>query len=108
MADVHTFHLSHLPSHPVHVCLFKGVENTPFLRQQLLAGNSEFEYAFVDATTVRDHFHTASGLMGESATPETTVSSIVFTSPASTTALGENPHVKSAVARPDSAAKTLS
>ncbi|EON68462.1 hypothetical protein W97_07672 [Coniosporium apollinis CBS 100218] len=62
MADVHTFHLSHLPSHPVHVCLFKGVENTPFLRQQLLAGNSEFEYAFVDATTILSPTHLLSAV----------------------------------------------
>ncbi|KAJ9636245.1 hypothetical protein H2199_007920 [Coniosporium tulheliwenetii] len=62
MADVHTFHLSHLPSHPVYVCLFEGVENAPFLRQQLLDGNSEFEYALVDATTILSPIHLLSAV----------------------------------------------
>lgn len=50
---VETLVLPHLPSSPIHVALFKQVENAPFLRQQLLDGNPLFEYAFLDATSVR-------------------------------------------------------
>jgi EKC/KEOPS complex subunit CGI121/TPRKB len=49
-----TIQLAHLPQHPVHISLFKDVRNSAFLRQQLLAGNAEFEYGFVDATTVKE------------------------------------------------------
>ncbi|KAH9828485.1 EKC/KEOPS complex subunit [Teratosphaeria destructans] len=41
--------LPHLPAHPLRACMFTHVGNTPFLRQQLLDGNSDFEYAFLDA-----------------------------------------------------------
>lgn len=44
--------LPHLPQHPVHVSLFEEVRNAAFLREQLVAANAEYEYAFVDATTV--------------------------------------------------------
>ena len=53
MAQLHTLHLAHLPpSLEVHVGLFKRVTNATFLRQQLLDGNREFEYAFIDANVV--------------------------------------------------------
>lgn len=42
----------HLPQHGLHVCLFKNVKNSSFLRQQLLDGNHEFEYAFLDASVL--------------------------------------------------------
>lgn len=51
---VQTIQLSHLEGYPVHVGLFEDVQNAAFLRQQLLDGNAEFEYAFLDATTVRE------------------------------------------------------
>jgi EKC/KEOPS complex subunit CGI121/TPRKB len=44
--------LPHLPEYSVHVSLFKDVKNAPFLRQQLLQGNSDFEYALLDASKV--------------------------------------------------------
>lgn len=45
--------LDHLPStHIVHVALFRDVKNAPFLQQQLLARNAEFEYALIDASVV--------------------------------------------------------
>lgn len=48
-----TIHLEHVPStHTVHVGLFKDVTNADFLQKQLLSRNSEFEYAFIDATSV--------------------------------------------------------
>jgi EKC/KEOPS complex subunit CGI121/TPRKB len=48
-----TFHLSHLPpSLAVHVALFRDLRNASYLRQQLLNGKSEFEYALIDASVV--------------------------------------------------------
>lgn len=45
--------LEHIPHpHSVYLALFKNVQNAAFLRDQLLAGNAKFEYAFIDATTV--------------------------------------------------------
>ena len=45
--------LPHLPSTmPVHVAIYRDVQNAPFLRQQLISGNSDFEYAFIDASMV--------------------------------------------------------
>ncbi|KAF1990505.1 CGI-121-domain-containing protein [Aulographum hederae CBS 113979] len=52
MAQLQTFKLPHLPDHPVHIALFRDARNAEFLRQQLLDGNTEFEYAFVDAAVV--------------------------------------------------------
>lgn len=54
MALLQSIHLEHLPaSHVLHVTLFRSVSNAAFLQQQLLDGNSEFEYAFIDASVVR-------------------------------------------------------
>jgi EKC/KEOPS complex subunit CGI121/TPRKB len=48
-----TIHLSHLPATiPLYVILYTSLQNASFLRQQLLAGNTEFEYAFIDASMV--------------------------------------------------------
>lgn len=45
--------LEHIrPPHAVHIQLFTAVTNADELRDQLLAGNSDFEYAFVDAGAV--------------------------------------------------------
>jgi hypothetical protein len=53
MSNLETIHLSHLPSTlPIHVALYRDLQNASFLREQLLAGNSEFEYAFIDASMV--------------------------------------------------------
>lgn len=53
MAELKSFHLAHLPpSLAVHVALYQDVKNAAFLRQQLLAGNADFEYALIDASTV--------------------------------------------------------
>ena len=55
-------HLAHTPPDlPIFVALYAEVENAPFLKEQLLAGNSDFEYAFIDASMVRlDLFELAS------------------------------------------------
>lgn len=55
LSTMTTITLPHLPSHPVHAFLFEDVQNCAFLRQQLLEGNADFEYAFLDAATVRTH-----------------------------------------------------
>jgi EKC/KEOPS complex subunit CGI121/TPRKB len=44
--------IPHLEGHLVYAALFKDVSNTTFLRQQLIEGNAEFEYAFLDASSV--------------------------------------------------------
>ncbi|KAI9859560.1 MAG: hypothetical protein M1824_003726 [Vezdaea acicularis] len=55
---VHTFRLEHLPlDQSVHVALFRDVRNGAALRQQLLAGNPEYEYAFVDASVIVSRVH---------------------------------------------------
>lgn len=51
---VETIHLSHMPPElAVFVALYTDVENASFLKDQLLAGNADFEYAFIDASMVR-------------------------------------------------------
>jgi EKC/KEOPS complex subunit CGI121/TPRKB len=53
MALLQSIHLEHLPpSHMLHISLFHSVSNAAFLHQQLLDGNAEFEYAFIDASVV--------------------------------------------------------
>jgi len=47
-----TIVLPHLQDYPLVVCLFKDVNNASFLRQQLLEGNTDFEYAFLDASVL--------------------------------------------------------
>ena len=42
--------LPHLSGHSLQACLFRDVQNASFLRRQLLEGNQEFEYAFLDAS----------------------------------------------------------
>jgi len=50
------FRLPHLETHAVYVALFKNVSNAAFLRQQLIDGNEQFQYAFLDASSVH-HQH---------------------------------------------------
>lgn len=44
--------LPHLQDYPIYMALFTDVTNADFLRQQLLNGNTAFEYAFLDASLV--------------------------------------------------------
>jgi EKC/KEOPS complex subunit CGI121/TPRKB len=45
--------LVHMPSElAVFVALYRDLQNAKFLREQLLAGNTDFEYAFIDASMV--------------------------------------------------------
>jgi EKC/KEOPS complex subunit CGI121/TPRKB len=52
-----TITLPHLPGSPIQACLFKNVQNAAFLRQQLLEGNTDFEYAFLDASVLISRSH---------------------------------------------------
>ena len=52
MASVHTVTLEHLPANPLYIGIFRDVKNVSFLRDQLLTGNSDFEYAFIDASAI--------------------------------------------------------
>jgi len=47
-----TIELPHLQAYPLYAMLFRDVKNAPFLRRQLLEGNTDFEYAFLDASMV--------------------------------------------------------
>ena len=49
-----TLNLPHLPpnSHNVHIAVLKDICNAEHLRSQLLAGNADYEYAFIDASNV--------------------------------------------------------
>ena len=45
--------LAHMPPElVVYATYFSDLENASFLREQLLAGNAEFEYALIDASMV--------------------------------------------------------
>ncbi|KAJ6781425.1 hypothetical protein PWT90_09979 [Aphanocladium album] len=51
--DLEIVKLEHLPdNYTVHITLFKDVKNAAFLHEQLLSRNSDFEYAFIDASVV--------------------------------------------------------
>jgi EKC/KEOPS complex subunit CGI121/TPRKB len=53
-----TLHLAHMPPElAVYVALYKDVENASYLKEQLLAGNTDFEYAFIDASMILSTKH---------------------------------------------------
>jgi len=53
MALLQTITPEHLPAdYKLHIAVYREVKNASFLHQQLLAGNTDFEYAFIDATVV--------------------------------------------------------
>ena len=53
MSHLQTIHLEHLPpNYDLHIALYRNVTNAAFLHQQLLAGNTDFEYALIDASVV--------------------------------------------------------
>ncbi|KAF2795246.1 CGI-121-domain-containing protein [Melanomma pulvis-pyrius CBS 109.77] len=57
MAAVRTFVLPHYPEYPIQIALFKDVTNAAFLRSQLLEANSDFDYAFIDASMILTPTH---------------------------------------------------
>jgi hypothetical protein len=53
MTLLQSVEIEHLPAeHTIHIALFKDVENAALLHQQLLAGNTDFEYGLIDASVV--------------------------------------------------------
>ncbi|EXJ83430.1 hypothetical protein A1O1_07053 [Capronia coronata CBS 617.96] len=55
---VQSIHLAHTPANvTLYVAVYREVENAAFLKQQLLAGNAEFEYAFIDASMILSTKH---------------------------------------------------
>ena len=51
-------HLSHMPPDlALYVALYRDVKNAAFLKQQLLDGNADFEYAFIDASMILTTTH---------------------------------------------------
>ena len=55
--------LEHLPAAcQVYAAFFRDVSNAEFLHAQLLSRNSEFEYAFVDASSVISRLHLLSAV----------------------------------------------
>ncbi|KAJ5327103.1 hypothetical protein MYU51_008379 [Penicillium brevicompactum] len=56
-SSLESIELPHLPSLPVHVALYRDVQNAAYLKAQLLAGQADFEYAFVDASMVLSRAH---------------------------------------------------
>ena len=54
MPFVQSLNLAHLPPDlAVHIALYSDLQNAPFLRDQLLQGNPDYEYALIDASVVR-------------------------------------------------------
>ncbi|KAJ5163278.1 uncharacterized protein N7500_005108 [Penicillium coprophilum] len=56
-SSLETISLPHLPSVPVHVALYRDVQNAASLKGQLLAGQTDFQYAFIDASMVLSRAH---------------------------------------------------
>ncbi|KAK1763151.1 CGI-121-domain-containing protein [Phialemonium atrogriseum] len=55
---IETIHLEHVPAtHTVYAAFFRDVTNADFLQSQLLARNSDFEYAFIDASSIISRSH---------------------------------------------------
>ncbi|KAF2236472.1 CGI-121-domain-containing protein [Viridothelium virens] len=57
MAAVQALALGHLPGNPLFVGTFRDVKNVSFLRSQLLTGNPDYEYAFIDAEVILSTTH---------------------------------------------------
>lgn len=58
MPFLKTLKIAHLPDDLlVHIALYENVKNAAFLQQQLLDGNTAFEYAFLDASVILSSNH---------------------------------------------------
>ena len=56
-------HLEHVPpSYCAYAAFFRDVSNTEFLHAQLLSRNNEFEYAFIDASSIVSRTHLLSAV----------------------------------------------
>lgn len=53
-----TIRIAHIPEDlPIYVACFRDVKNAGFLREQLLAANQVYNYAFIDAATITSRRH---------------------------------------------------
>lgn len=58
MTTLERIALEHVPhTHRVYGALFRNVSNATFLQSQLISRNADFEYAFIDASSVLSRFH---------------------------------------------------
>lgn len=58
-------HLQHMPPElALYAALYRDVQNASSLREQLLAGNTDFEYAFIDASMVSYSTFVPRGVIG--------------------------------------------
>lgn len=58
MSLLQSINLEHLPAdYTIHIALFSDIKNAAFLHQQLLAGNTDFEYALIDASIIVSKLH---------------------------------------------------
>ncbi|KAK0631321.1 kinase binding protein CGI-121-domain-containing protein [Immersiella caudata] len=58
-----TLNLEHIPStHRVYAAFFRDVTNSDFLHAQLLARNPDFDYAFIEASSVISRRHLQSAI----------------------------------------------
>jgi len=58
MSLLQSINLEHLPvDYTIHIALFHDIKNAAFLHQQLLAGNTDFEYALIDASIIVSKLH---------------------------------------------------
>ena len=58
-----TIELEHIPAtHRVYAAFFRNVTNTEFLHSQLLARNPNFNYAFLDASSIISRRHLLSAI----------------------------------------------
>jgi len=58
MDQFETVLLPHLEQYSIYLVLFRNVSNAEFLREQLITGNTAFQYTFLDASMVSiDHRH---------------------------------------------------
>ncbi len=52
---VEKINLAHMPPElALYEAVYTDLENASFLKEQLLAGNSDFDYAFIDASMVSE------------------------------------------------------
>ncbi|KAJ2897427.1 hypothetical protein MKZ38_004689 [Zalerion maritima] len=91
MSQLETVTLEHLPpSHKIYLCLFKDVQNPDFLLTQLRSRNADFEYAFIDSTSLISRLHllaavfrAVNGLLGDNLRTPNVHSEIVLSMSAS-------------------------
>ncbi|KAL2063654.1 hypothetical protein VTL71DRAFT_5459 [Oculimacula yallundae] len=58
LSHFQTLHLEHLPpAYDLHIALYHNVTNVKFLKEQLLAGNTDFEYAMIDTSVILSRIH---------------------------------------------------